>query len=139
MTETLAVYGEVGATLAVPQIRPKDPSAIDGIFCRRDKGKWKGLGTAGAEMRKFEFQAALLAAGKRKQRARDRLGAKIRKECKRSMDKVRKVRLGRLLAKARSLKGSRHCRLGLRRQVVQNRFRHLSCADIPKSFLGGLG
>ena len=107
VAETLAIYEEGGASLAIPQSRPKDPTKIDGLFCRRDKGKWKGVGIPGTEMKRFEFAEKLVIEGKRRNRARDRLGLLIRVEYARPLNRVRKNRLRNLLSKATALRGSR--------------------------------
>lgn len=96
------------------------------------------MGYPGANTRQFEFDVKIRKEGDRLAKMRARVGAKIRRECKRRLADVRLDKLMKYLKRGRQLKGSRMA-LDVRTAEAVIKRRYILEEVLLSSLFGGLG
>ena len=68
MRRVWAQYEELQAKLIVKQTRKSPNGILEGVFCRAEKGKWKGVGMPGPATRTYWFKRRLREGGERRKK-----------------------------------------------------------------------
>ena len=138
--EVWAQYEKLQATLVVQQSRASLKGIIDGVFCRAERGKWKGVGIPGPATRTYWFKRRLQEDGERRKARRDLIAARLRRETARGLIRMRPIKMASLLELASELRGAGRIAVDAHRAklLLERRYSAEICAAILERYIRGI-
>ena len=138
--EVWAQYEKLQAALVVQQSRASLKGIIDGVFCRAERGKWKGVGIPGPATRTYWFKRRLQEDGERRKARRDLIAARLRRETARGLIRMRPIKMASLLELASELRGAGRIAVDAHRAklLLERRYSAEICAAILERYIRGI-
>ena len=101
-----AQYQQLQAKLIMPQARSPVKALLNGLFCRVDWGKWKGVGMMGQATRTYWMRRRLSEDNERRKGKRELIATNLRKQASRGLLRIQPNSLTTLLNQVSTTRGA---------------------------------